>query len=88
MILFREWNSYLKILYEFPNAMDTIHILSTEDEVFSLDDIEFKVKRIANGKDKDIEGYQAKNFKIRMPILIPDINKLFNLAVKHCFPKP
>jgi hypothetical protein len=63
MIPLKDWNSYLKILYEFCNAMDTIHIVSTEDEVFSLDDIEFGVKWLENGKTKDIEGYQAKKFK-------------------------
>jgi hypothetical protein len=62
--------------------MDTIPIVPTEDEVFSLDDIEFRVKRLANGKDKDIEGYQDEIFKIGGPILIPHIHKLFNLAVK------
>ena len=62
--------------------MDTIPIVPTKEEVFSLDDIEFKVKRLANGKAKDIEGYQAEIF------LIPHIHKLFNLAVKQGFPKP
>ena len=55
---------------------------------FSLDDIEFEVKRLANGKAKDIEGYQAEFFKIGGPILIPHIHKLFNLAVKQWFRKP
>jgi hypothetical protein len=44
MIPLRDWNSYHKSLYEFPNAMDTIPIVPTEDEVFSLYDIEFGVK--------------------------------------------
>jgi hypothetical protein len=43
-ITLRDWISYLKSLYEFPNAMDTIHIVPTKEEVFSLDDIEFRVK--------------------------------------------
>jgi hypothetical protein len=29
-----DWNSYLKSIYEFPNAMDTIHIVPTKEEVF------------------------------------------------------
>jgi hypothetical protein len=78
----------LGMLLMIPNAMDTIPIVPTEDEVFSLDDIEFGVKRLANGKAKDIEGYQAEIFKIGGPILIPHIHKLFNLAVKQGFPKP
>jgi hypothetical protein len=88
MIPSRDWNSYLKSVYEFPNAMDTIHIVSTEDAIFSLDDIKFKVKRLANGKDKDIEGYQDEIFKIGGPILIHHIHKIFNLVVKKGFPKP
>jgi hypothetical protein len=86
MIPLRDWNSYLKSLYEFPNSMDTIPIVPTEDAVFSLDDIEFGVKQLANGKAKDIEGYQAEIFKIKGPILIPHIHKIFNLAVKKGFP--
>jgi hypothetical protein len=58
----RYCNSYLKSIYEFPNVMDTIPIVPTKDAIFSLDDIEFGVKRLGNGKDKDIEGYQAEFF--------------------------
>jgi hypothetical protein len=66
--------------------MDTIPIVSTKEEVFSLHDIEFGVKRLENGKAKDIEGYQGEIFKIGGPILIPHIHKLFNL--EQGFPKP
>jgi hypothetical protein len=62
--------------------MDTIPIIPIKDEVFSLDDIEFGVKWLANGKAKDIEGYQVEIFKIRGHILIPHIHTLFNLVVK------
>ena len=68
--------------------MDTIPIVPKKEEVFSLYDIEFGVKRLTNGKAKDIEGYQDEIFKIGGPILIPHIHNLFNLAVNHCFPKP
>ena len=68
--------------------MDTISIVPTKEEFFSLDDIELGVKWLANGKAKDIEGYQAGIFKIREPILIPHIQKIFNLVVKQGFPKP
>ena len=53
--------------------MDTISIVPTKEEFFSLD---------------DIEVYQDEIFKIGGPILIPHIHKLFNLAVKQGFPKP
>jgi hypothetical protein len=73
-ILLRDSNSYLKGLYEFPHAMDIIPIVPTKEEVFSLDDIEFGVKKLANGKAKDIEGYQDEIFKIGGSILIPHIH--------------
>jgi hypothetical protein len=60
--------------------MDTIPIVPIEDEVFFC--MKFMVKRLANGKAKDIEGYQAEIFKIEVSILIPHIHKLFNLVVK------
>ena len=56
----RDSNSYLKSLYEFPNAMDTIPIIPTKEEVFSLDDMEFGANQLASGKVEDIEGYQVK----------------------------
>ena len=68
--------------------METIPIVPTKEEVFSLDDIEFEVKQLTNGKAKDIEGYQPKIFKIGEPICIPHMHKLFNLEVKKGFPKP
>jgi hypothetical protein len=68
--------------------METIPIVPTKQEVFSLDDIEFRVKHLANGKVKDIEGYQDETFKIKGAILIPHIHKIFNLVVKKSFPKP
>jgi hypothetical protein len=88
MIPLRDWNSYLKSIYEFHNATNTVPIFPIEDEVFSLDEIEFRVKWLENGKDKDIEGYQAEIFKIRGPILIPHIHNLFKLVVKQDFHKP
>ena len=54
--------------------MDIIPIVPTKEEVFSLDDIEFGVKKLANGKAKDIEGYQDEIFKIGGSILIPHIH--------------
>jgi hypothetical protein len=45
--------------------------------------MEFGVKRLANGKAKDIEGYQVEIFKIGGSIIISHIHKLFNLAVKQ-----
>ena len=57
-------------------------------EVFSLEDIYFGVKRLENGKAKDIEGYQAEILKIGGHVLIPHIHKIFNQVVKKGFPKP
>ena len=68
--------------------IDNFETLLTTKEAFSLEDIDFGVKHLANGKAKDIEGYQAEILKIGGPVLIPHINKLFNQAVKQGFPKP
>ena len=83
-----DWNSYLTKLYDSPNIKDNIQTLLTTKEVFSLEDIDFGVKRLANGKAKDIEGYQTEILKIGGHVLIPHIHKLFNLAVKKGFPTP
>ena len=87
-IALHDQNSYLKKLYESPNVIDNFETLLTMKEFFSLEDIDFWVKRLANGKAKDIEGYQEEILKIGGPVLIPHIHKLFNQAVKQGFPKP
>ena len=56
-ISLHDWNSYLKTLYDSPNVIDKFETLLTTEEVFSLTDIDFGVKCLANGKAKDIEGY-------------------------------
>ena len=58
-ISLHDWNSYLKKLYESPNFIDNFETLLTMVEVFSLEDTDFGVKHLANGKSMDIEGYQA-----------------------------
>jgi len=55
---------------------------------FSIEDIKFGVKRLANRKDKDIKGYQDEILKVGGPIIIPHMHNLFNLAIKQGFPKP
>ena len=70
---------------ESPDIRDKIQTLLTTKEVLSLEDIDFGVKNLANGKSKDIEGYQAKILKIERFVFIPHIHKLFNLAVKQGF---
>ena len=87
-ISMHDWNSYLKKLYDAPNVIDNFETLLTMEEVFSLKDIDFGVKRLANENPKDIEGYQAEILKIGGLVLIPHIHKLFNQAVKQGFPKP
>jgi hypothetical protein len=62
--------------------MDTIPNLPTKEEVFSMEGIDSRVKRLANEKSNDIEGYQDQMLKIRGPIPIPHIPKLLNLAIK------
>jgi hypothetical protein len=60
MISFRDCNSYLENLYRSPNVMDNIQTISTKEEIFSIDDIEFGVQRLAKvNLAKEIEGYQS-----------------------------
>lgn len=68
--------------------MDNSETLLTTKEVFSLEDIDFGVNCLANGKYKYIEGYHTEILKIGDLVLIPYIHKLFNQAVKRGFPKP
>jgi hypothetical protein len=79
MISRTHWNSYLNFFYESFNVSDNIFI---ENKVFSIEDMKFGVKRLANGKAKNIEGCQDEILKIGGSIFIPYIHKLFDLAVK------
>jgi hypothetical protein len=44
MIPLKDWNSYLKNIYESPIVVDNIPNVYIEDEVFSIEDIKFGVK--------------------------------------------
>ena len=52
-IALHDWNSYLTKLYESPSVKDNFETLLTTVQVFSLEDIDFGVKRLENGKAKD-----------------------------------
>lgn len=58
-----------------------------EQDTFSFEDMEFKLENLANGKFRDIKGYQDKIFKMGGSIIILHVHKLLNFAVKHDFPK-
>ena len=49
-----DYNSYLEKIYESPNVIYNFETLLTTEEFFSLEDIEFGVKHLENGKAKDI----------------------------------
>lgn len=49
---------------------------------FSIEDINIGVKKLPNGKDKDIKGYQDEILKIGGPIMIPHMHNMFNLVMK------
>ena len=85
-VALKYWNSYLKNIYESSNIRDNIQTLITMKDVFSLEDIDFGVKHLANEKAKGIEGYQAEILKIGGSVLILHIPKLFNLTVTQRFP--
>ena len=57
-IALKDWNCYPKKIYESLDIINNIQTLTT-NEVFSLEDIDFGVKHLENGKSKDNEGYQA-----------------------------
>ena len=57
-------DNYLKKLYDSPDTMGTILNAPIKDDIFSLEDIEFGINKLAKGKAKDIEGYQAEIFKM------------------------
>jgi hypothetical protein len=44
MIPLKYWKSYLKNIYESPIVFDNISNIYIEDEVFSVEDINFGVK--------------------------------------------
>ena len=53
-ISLHDWNSYLQKLHDSPNVIEKFETLLATKEVFSLEDIDFGVKRLANGKAKNI----------------------------------
>lgn len=67
--------------------MWTILNTPTKDDIFSLEDVQFGINKLANEKAKDIEDYRAEIFKMGKYILIPHLHKFLNLVVKHGFPK-
>lgn len=79
---------YLKKIYDSTYTMRNILNNPIEEDIFSLEYVDFKVKKLPNGKDRDIEGYLDKIFKMGRSILIPHIQKLLNLVVKHDFRNP
>jgi hypothetical protein len=61
--------------------MDNIPKFYIKEEVFSIEDIEFWVKRLAKWKSRDIKGHQDEILKNGGPILIPHMHEFFNLAM-------
>jgi len=54
-----DWNAYQKKFYESSDVINNIQTLHTNENVFSLEDIDIGVRRLVNGKTRDIEGYQV-----------------------------
>jgi hypothetical protein len=65
MIPLRDWNSYLKNIYQSPNFVDNIQTVFIEEKVFSIEYVEFGIKQLTKGKSRNIEGYQEEILKIR-----------------------
>ena len=45
--------------------MDNILTLITKENISTMEDIEYMVKQVTKGKDKNIKEYQVENLKIR-----------------------
>lgn len=88
LISLNNWYIYLKNIYDSRDIMGTILNTLIKEDIFSLEDMEFWIKCLSNGKIRDIEGYQVEIFKMERSILIPSIHKPLNLIVKQGFPKP
>ena len=58
-ITLKDWNSYLKNIYESLDVIDNIHTLLKTKQVFSLQEKYLGVKVLENRKYKDNEGYQT-----------------------------
>lgn len=62
-------------------------ILNThiEEDIFSLEYMEFKIKKLPNGNARDIKLYQDEILKMGKSIFIPHVHNLLNLELKHNF---
>lgn len=78
---------YLKKIYDSLDTMDIALNTLIKGDIFCLEDMEFGIKKLANGKVRDIEVYWVEIFKMERYIFIPHIHKRLNLVVKHDFPK-
>lgn len=67
---------------------ETISNVSIEENIFSMEGIEFGVKLLTTRRTKDTEDYQVETFKIEGHILFTNIHDLLNLVVKNSFPEP
>ena len=61
MITLKDLNSYLKKLYESPNVMNNIEPLVMEDELFSLQEIDFRIKhnKIGNLRTSNVTKHKS-----------------------------
>ena len=80
------WDSHLNSLYDSLHTTGNILNTPIKEDIFSLEDIECGINKLANGECKDIEGYQDQIFKMGRSILIPHLYKLLNLVANHGFP--
>jgi hypothetical protein len=63
MILLKEWNFYFKNIYESANAMNTILYVLRHDDVFSMEDIEFRVSVWQMGNIRTLKATKMKSLK-------------------------
>jgi hypothetical protein len=81
MISLRDWNNTLKIFTNIVMWWTTFQMFIHRLNFFSIEDINPGVKWLAEGKSKDIKGYQTKILKIGRPILIPHIHYVITITI-------
>lgn len=52
----QNWDNYFKKSYDFKDNMGSILNTPIKEDIFSVEDVESRINKLSNVKDKDIEG--------------------------------
>ena len=56
-IFLKDRNIYIKNLYDSSDTMGNITNTPIREDIFSLEDVKFTIKKLANRKSRNIKGY-------------------------------